>query len=103
MLKKHKTMKEFEPGHGFTKEDWDAVSDSPEWTEEDLKNARPFAEVFPELAESIRKSIAGRPKLERPKQPVSIRLDQDVIEHFKAGGEGWQSRMNDALRKAAGL
>jgi uncharacterized protein (DUF4415 family) len=96
-------MKEFEPGHGYTKEDWDAVSDNPEWTEEDFKKARPFAEVFPELAESIRKSIAGRPKLERPKQPVSIRLDQDVIEHFKAGGEGWQSRMNEALRKAAGI
>ncbi len=103
MLKKLKTMKEFEPGHGFTKEDWDEVSDNPEWTEEDFKKARPFAEVFPELAESIRKNIAGRPKLERPKQPVSIRLDQDVIEHFKSGGEGWQSRMNEALRKAAGL
>jgi len=103
MLKKHKTMRQFEPGHGYTKEDWDAVSDNPELTDEDFRNARPFAEVFPELAESIRRNLGGRPKLDHPKQPVSIRLDQDVVEHFKAGGEGWQSRMNEALRKAAGL
>lgn len=45
----------------------------------------------------------GRPKSDNPKQPVSIRLDADVIEHFKAGGEGWQSRINAALRRAAKL
>lgn len=37
------------------------------------------------------------------KKLISIRLDPEVIDWFKAGGEGWQSRMNDALRKAAGL
>ena len=101
-MKHHKLDKEFIPGKGYTKEDWDAV-DSPPATDEQLAQARPFADVFPELAESIRKNIGGRPKLDNPKQPISIRLDQDVIEHFKAGGEGWQSRMNEALRKAAGL
>jgi uncharacterized protein (DUF4415 family) len=30
-------------------------------------------------------------------------LDPDVIEHFKAEGKGWQTRVNAALRKAAGL
>lgn len=39
----------------------------------------------------------------RSKKPVSIRLDQDIIDHYKAGGEGWQSRINAALRDAAGL
>lgn len=38
-----------------------------------------------------------------PKKPVSLRLDPDVIEYFKSTGEGWQTRMNAALRKAAGL
>ena len=33
------------------------------------------------------------------KAMVTIRLDRDVIEHFKAGGEGWQSRINEALRR----
>jgi uncharacterized protein (DUF4415 family) len=32
---------------------------------------------------------------------VSIRLDQDVIDKFKASGPGWQSRINDLLKKAA--
>jgi uncharacterized protein (DUF4415 family) len=45
----------------------------------------------------------GRPKQERTKQHVSLRLDPDVIESFKAGGPGWQARINEALRKAARL
>ena len=46
---------------------------------------------------------AGRPKKVAPKEAVNIRLDPDVLEHFRAGGPGWQSRINEALRKAAGL
>ncbi|OCJ17793.1 hypothetical protein A6U87_02345 [Rhizobium sp. AC44/96] len=76
--------------------------DNPEWTEEDFKNARPFAEVLPELAESIRRS-RGRPAAEQPKRQISLRLDPDVIDAFKATGKGWQGRINDALRKAAKL
>ncbi len=45
----------------------------------------------------------GRPKLERTKQHVSLRLDPDVLESFKATGPGWQARINEALRKAAHL
>jgi uncharacterized protein (DUF4415 family) len=45
----------------------------------------------------------GRPKLAQTKQPVLLRIDRDVVDTFKAGGEGWQTRMNDALRKAANL
>jgi uncharacterized protein (DUF4415 family) len=36
------------------------------------------------------------------KEQVSLRIDQDVLEHFREGGAGWQDRINDALRKAAG-
>jgi uncharacterized protein (DUF4415 family) len=43
----------------------------------------------------------GRPKLEQPKRHVSLRLDYDVIESFKASGPGWQGRINEALRRAA--
>lgn len=42
----------------------------------------------------------GRPKLEQTKRHVSLRLDPDVVEKFKAAGPGWQGRINDALRKA---
>ncbi len=45
----------------------------------------------------------GRPPAEDPKHAVSIRLDGDVIEHFKQAGPGWQSRINAALRKQAKL
>ncbi len=99
-------MKEFDPAHaarhGYTRKDWDEV-DSPELTDAELARARPFAEVFPAMAEKMRKSIGGRPKAEKPKVAVSLRLDPDVIEAFKAKGPGWQSRMNQALRKAAGV
>jgi uncharacterized protein (DUF4415 family) len=40
----------------------------------------------------------GRPIAEAPKTSTTIRLDQDVIAYFKAGGPGWQSRINQALR-----
>jgi uncharacterized protein (DUF4415 family) len=37
------------------------------------------------------------------REQVSLRIDQDVLEHFRADGPGWQDRINAALRKAAGL
>ena len=37
------------------------------------------------------------------KETVSLRLDRDVIAHFQDDGPGWQDRINDALRKVAGL
>lgn len=43
----------------------------------------------------------GRPKAEKVKKAVSLRLDEEVVDWFKKGGPGWQTRMNEALRKAA--
>jgi uncharacterized protein (DUF4415 family) len=31
---------------------------------------------------------------------VSLRLDKEILERFRASGPGWQSRINEALRKA---
>lgn len=45
----------------------------------------------------------GRPKAARTKVSTTIRLSPEVVEYFKAGGPGWQSRIDEALRKAAGL
>jgi uncharacterized protein (DUF4415 family) len=92
---------EFKAGQGFTKEDWDAV-DSPALTKAELAQAKPFAEVFPELAQKMAKNLGGRPPLAQPKRAISIRLDQDVIDKFKASGQGWQSRMNDVLKRSVG-
>ena len=44
----------------------------------------------------------GRPFKEDRKLLVSLRLDPDVLAHFKAGGQGWQGRINDFLRAALG-
>lgn len=74
--------------------------DAPEATDEQLAQARPFTEAFPALADAMRKNVGGRPKAENAKVPVSLRLDRDVLERFKATGAGWQSRINAALREA---
>ncbi len=48
--------------------------------------------------------VRGRPPARgRAKQQVTLRLDPDIIERFRADGPGWQGRINAALRKAAGL
>ena len=46
---------------------------------------------------------AKSPAIPNAKELVSLRIDRDVLEHFQEGGPGWQDRINDALRKAAGL
>ena len=77
-----------------------ADPDDFELTEEMAAKRTSFAEMFPDLAEKMRRNIGGRPRLQRPKKSVHLRLDQDVIDKFKATGPGWQTRINEALRAA---
>ena len=74
---------------------------NPDWIDPDeipdLTDA-PLAEKMD--AAPVRR---GRPKSVSPKVATTIRLDADVMEHFRASGEGWQTRINKALRAAAGL
>jgi len=77
--------------------------EAPEATDDKLAQARPFSEAFSALADAMRRNMGGRPKAQNPKVAVSLRLDQDVVARFKASGPGWQTRMNRALREAAGL
>ena len=94
--------KEFDPihaaAHGYTREDWDAVTDNPEWTHEDFARARPLSEAMPDLHAGILETIRKRGPV-RTKTPVSIRLDDDLVEKLRASGPGWQSRVNEALRR----
>ncbi len=55
--------------------------------------------------EQFKKAKRGRPPMPEAerKQQVTMLLDKDVISHFKKDGRGWQTRANEALRKAAGL
>ena len=84
----------------YTAADIRAVSDNPEWTKRDFAKAKPFSEVFPELAKTIRR----RGKQKTPvKQAVSLRLDADVVASYKSTGPKWQSRINNDLRKSRRL
>src|SRR5665213_2196181 len=91
-----KPKKSFKPGHGYTKQDWDDVQ-SPELSAEEVAQAKPFADVLPELAASIRK---GRGPNKAPtKKLVSLRLSGQVLEAYKAKGPCWQSRIDEDLRR----
>ena len=74
---------------------WHDPDDAPELTEEFFHRADWY-----QGDKLIRR---GRPAGAVAKRPVTIRLDTDVIAHFQAGGRGWQSRINETLRKAAKL
>ena len=50
----------------------------------------------------LEEPAAKRPSIPSAKELVSLRIDRDVLEHFQDGGPGWQDRINEALRKAAG-
>ena len=72
--------------------------DAPEWTDEDWARARPASEVVPRLVAEYRRT---RGKQKAPvKEKVTLRLDADVLAHFRRDGKGWQTRLNDVLRKA---
>jgi uncharacterized protein (DUF4415 family) len=78
--------------HVIQPEEYD---DIPELTEEWFAQA--------DLHEGGKLVRRGRPPKEAPKIPVTIRLDADLVERLRNSGQGWQSRINDTLRKAAGL
>ena len=72
--------------------------DNPPLTEADFANARPAIEVVPHIVERYRRT---RGKQKAPlKADVHIKLDQDIVDHFKAEGRGWQTRLNAKLREA---
>lgn len=76
-------------------EDYDEI---PELSDEDFKRG-----VWHRGGKPMPHGPRGRPKSKNPKRPVSLRLDPDVIAHFRRTGRGWQSRINALLRKAAKL
>jgi uncharacterized protein (DUF4415 family) len=63
---------------------------------------RPASEVHPDIVRRFR-GQRGPQRSKPVKTQLTLRLDPDVVEHFRNLGPGWMARMNDALRKAAGL
>ena len=78
-----------------TAREWIDPDDAPELTEEWFDTA--------DYYEGDKLVRRGRPKSDAPKEALSLRLDPDVIAHYRATGPGWQSRINETLRKAANL
>ncbi|HEX8166761.1 MAG TPA: BrnA antitoxin family protein [Beijerinckiaceae bacterium] len=75
--------------------------DNPELTDEQLTRLRPASEVLPPaLYAALTKRPRGRPKAEKTKVEVKLRLDPEIVEAFKAQGPGWQTRMNQVLRRS---
>lgn len=78
-------------------------TDNPAWTAKDFAQARPAHEVLPGIFSQARSDALltprGRPKAEVTKVRVGIRLSSEVIDHFKASGDGWQTRIDAALRQ----
>lgn len=68
-----------------------AIRSDPETRElsaDDFEHMRPFTEVARQR---------GRPKSALRKEPITVRLDPDIVEFFRGSGPGWQTRMNNAL------
>ena len=82
---------------------WVDPNDAPPWTEDQFRRAAIWhGDTLIRPADgTLNKPGPGRPKLANPKRRITLRLDGDVLESFRATGPGWQSRMNEALRKAA--
>lgn len=71
--------------------------ENPEWSAEDFKRAVPFSA----LPESLRSKLARRtrgPQKTAVKERVTIRLSPEVVSSFRATGDGWQTRLDAALK-----
>ena len=77
-------------------------NDNLEWSKRDLARARPASEVLPELfgAQAVRAMLKprGRPPADVVKDRITIRLSPDVTAAFRASGDGWQTRIDAALK-----
>ncbi len=77
--------------------------ENPEWTREEVRNARPALDVIAEAfdaqaAESFCRG-RGRPPKADKKVMQNLRLDPDVLQAFQREGKGWQTRINQVLRQ----
>ena len=86
-------------GRGYARKDWDAVSDNPELADRELALAKPFGEVFPDLAASARRRRG--PQKAPTKELVTLRLDRVALAAFRATGPGWRRHIDEAAKKAA--
>ncbi len=69
--------------------------DNPEWTGLEVRNAKPFTQ----LPATLQAKLSGRGPQKAPvKVSTTIRLSPDVLQAFRAAGDGWQTRIDAALK-----
>jgi uncharacterized protein (DUF4415 family) len=68
-----------------------------------LNDARTEAEAaFKKVTAKVAEAPPKKNVVPGVKEQITLRIDQDVLQYFQKGGPGWQDRINEALRKAAG-
>jgi uncharacterized protein (DUF4415 family) len=68
-----------------------------------LNDARTEAEAaFKRTTTKVAEAPPKQAAIPGVREQVTLRIDQEVLEWFQEGGPGWQDRINEALRKAAG-
>lgn len=76
----------------------DVIDDeNPEWTEADFKRAVPFS-ALPESLQAKLKRIPRGAQKAPLKERITIRLSPEVVAPFRATGDGWQTRLDAALK-----
>lgn len=78
-------------------------ADNPAWTGEDFARARPARHMLPARVVAAFGKKRGRPVAKVKKEQVTARLDPAILAAPRTGGPGWQSRLNDVLKKALGV
>ena len=77
--------------------------DAQEWTTEQIARSRPASEVLPQIfgAQAVKEMLKprGRPRAAHPKERINIRLSHEVVTHFKSLDDGWQTRIDSALKE----
>jgi len=80
----------------------DAAGEVRELTSADLANARPFSGLPKRLQAKLHKVGKRGPQIAPTKKLVSLRLSAAVLAHYKATGPGWQTRIDETLKRAVG-
>ncbi|MCS0503607.1 BrnA antitoxin family protein [Ancylobacter sp. GSK1Z-4-2] len=78
----------------------EADPDNPPVPDEMIARMRPSAEVAPDFVAAVKRA-RGRQKAPT-KEAVKLRLSPDVLAHFRATGPGWQTRIDETLKRAIG-
>ena len=73
----------------------DATGEVGDLSEVDPALFKPFSA----LPKSLQAKLRGRPKAAVTKERITIRLSPDVVQSFRATGDGWQTRVDAALRE----